>query len=132
MTIAARFRFFSLGCSISRFTCASDSSPLIASTECPNAMMTPNNPSVRMKFVCFRNPKESPRKQNHDHDRGDLHHLQRFVARLFDSFRVLPPEVDRDDPGNCGGGSIYRKLPSSSIRMHHHHAHPVMGGTQSQ
>src|SRR5215467_2021367 len=34
------FRLFSFGNSISRYTCASVSKPLIESTECPKAMMT--------------------------------------------------------------------------------------------
>ena len=37
-------RFFSLGCAISRLTCASVSSPLMASTEWPKAMSTAMTP----------------------------------------------------------------------------------------
>src|SRR5438309_10035724 len=56
MTSPARSRFLSFGDSISRLTCARDSSPDIASTECPNptrTMMT-----VRWEnHVPFNHPK---------------------------------------------------------------------------
>ena len=44
MTIAARFRFLSLGCAISRLTWARLSSPLMASMEWPKAIRMPNRP----------------------------------------------------------------------------------------
>ena len=65
MTIAARFRFFSLGCSISRLTCARLSSPLMARMEWPKAMMIPNRPRIG-KPEFFRNPSASGLKFRFD------------------------------------------------------------------
>src|SRR6266850_396902 len=56
ITTAAFFRLGSLGCSISRFTCASDSSPLMASTECPKAIMIPSRPNFVGRSLPFNQP----------------------------------------------------------------------------
>ena len=51
-------RFFSLGCSISRFTCARVSSPLIASTEWPNPTNRMTNVK-RLIQVPYSHPSDS-------------------------------------------------------------------------
>ena len=37
--------------------------------------------------------KTAPGDQNDDHDRGDMHDLERLFARLMDADDVLPPKI---------------------------------------
>ena len=93
MTIPARIRFLSFGCSSSRFTCASVSSPLIASTECPKAIMIPIKPMMlgALSTILYR----SPSGVNHAKDLSQ-------PSELSD-----PPEKLRFDGIGAGG-----KLPA--------------------
>src|SRR3954454_3035074 len=61
MTTAAFFRFFNLGCAISRLTCASVSSPLIANTEGPKPTSRMNNVRcvIQVLFSPLNHPKDS-------------------------------------------------------------------------
>jgi len=59
MTNPARTRFGTFGEAISRFTCASDSSPPIARIECPNATMMPTAPMVFAHPVPASHPSDS-------------------------------------------------------------------------
>src|SRR6266849_6848302 len=56
ITMPAFFRFGNFGDSISRYTCARDSSPLMASTEWPNAMKMAMTPNICGKLLCASQP----------------------------------------------------------------------------
>ena len=60
MTAPAFSRFFSLGCSISRLTCASDSSPLMASTEWPKPTSISTKGSMASSGKWASQPSVSP------------------------------------------------------------------------
>jgi hypothetical protein len=59
MTSPVRRRFLSLGASISRLICASDSSPDIARIEWPNAIIIPIAPIVRAPGRCLNHPSDA-------------------------------------------------------------------------
>ena len=130
MTMPARRRFLSLGASISRLICASDSSPDIARIEWPKAIRIPKVPIVRAPGKCLSHPSESavnfnsnggrcaPRDVNRqpapsDHDHGhhgrDLHDPHRLAAGLLDAENILAPEIDGDRDREKGGGEIRRQ-----------------------
>src|SRR5262249_245657 len=44
--------------------------------------------------------------QQNDHDGGQLHDPERFLAGFADPFDVLPPEIDGDENGESHGGGV--------------------------
>ena len=75
---------------------------------------------------------EAPGEQNYHHDGGDLHDLEGFVAGLFNTLGVLTPEVDGDDYGDDGGGSVDGELAGLSVEVGGEATHPMMRGTEAE
>src|ERR1700678_3457520 len=51
----------------------------------------------------------APDDEDHDHDGGDDHDLQRLLARFMHTLDVFPPEIHHDQNGEAGGKVVFGK-----------------------
>ncbi len=58
----------------------------------------------------------APDNQNHHHHGGNDHDLYGLLARLVNTLRILPPEVNRDQSAKCGGKGVFGEVGDGMAR----------------